>query len=112
MLLLLLLCLATPLADTATARALHGEQQQCQPEFGSFAAGHWPAGCWRPYAPASPFNTPIPAHPRLAPDASAIAGYIVSQHWTFAREHHGDFALEATGSRPSTGRAAAIRWSA
>lgn len=97
---LLLLCAVTSLAHAATARAPHIKQSRCKLEFGSFTAGHWPAGCWRPYAAGSPFNTPIPANPRLAPDSTAIAGYLVSQHWTFAREHHGDFALEATGSRP------------
>jgi hypothetical protein len=98
--LLLLACAATPLAGVTEARAAHDGRSRCRLEFGSFKAGHWPAGCWRPYAARSPFNTPIPANPRLAPDASAIAGYIASQHWTFAREHHGDFAIEATGSRP------------
>jgi hypothetical protein len=80
--------------------------------FGSFTAGHWPAGCWRPYAADSPFNTPIPANPRLAPDSGAISDYLVSQHWTFARQHHGDFAIERPAAARSTGGCAAIRSSA
>ena len=32
----------------------------------------WPGGCWRPFADASPFNTPLPANPRLAPDSDAV----------------------------------------
>ncbi len=32
----------------------------------------WPAGCWRPYADSSPFNRPLPASPRLAPDSATI----------------------------------------
>lgn len=98
----MLLCAVTAVGYAETARTPRPRvaQSACQQEFGSFTAGRWPAGCWRPYAPSSAFNTPIPASPRLAPDSSAIASYLVSQHWTFAGGHHGDFALEATGSRP------------
>ena len=28
--------------------------------YGRFARGRWPAGCWRPYSAASPFNQPLP----------------------------------------------------
>jgi hypothetical protein len=32
----------------------------------------WPGACWRPFADASPFNTPLPSNPRLAPDSNAV----------------------------------------
>jgi hypothetical protein len=96
----LVLCAVALFAHAGGAYARHLERSGCKSEFGSFTAGHWPVGCWRPYAADSPFNTPIGANPRLAPDSGAISDYLVSQHWTFARRHHGDFAIEATGSRP------------
>jgi hypothetical protein len=43
----------------------------------SFAAGSWPAGCWRPYADSSPFNISLPTSPRLAPNSSAIVSRLV-----------------------------------
>jgi hypothetical protein len=42
------------------------------PSFGSFRAGNWPGGCWRPYSDASPFNQPIPDNPQLLPGSAAI----------------------------------------
>src|SRR5215207_3135690 len=49
----------------------------CQPAFGSFEAGSWPTGCWRPYADSSPFNRPVPANPRLLSNSSAIINRLV-----------------------------------
>ncbi len=43
----------------------------------------WPAGCWRPYSEASPFNRPLPAEPQLAPNSSAIVNQLMS--WGEAR---------------------------
>jgi hypothetical protein len=43
----------------------------------SFAAGSWPAGCWRPYSDSSPFNIALPTSPRLAPNSSAIVSRLV-----------------------------------
>ncbi len=34
--------------------------------------GGWPAACWRPFDAASPFNTPLPARPRIAPRSREI----------------------------------------
>ena len=45
--------------------------------FGGFRAGTWPAGCWRPYAAASPFNQPLPTAPRLARDSHAVVARIL-----------------------------------
>jgi hypothetical protein len=98
--LVLALCGVTAACASVTRAPRAAQNEACWQQFGSFAAGHWPPGCWRPYAPSSPFNTPIPAKPRLAPDSAAIASYLSSEHWTFASGRHGAFAIEANGSRP------------
>jgi hypothetical protein len=58
----------------------------CGPTRGPFKPGRWPGGCWRPYGPSSPFNQPLPARPRLAPDSQAIVrrllGFGPLQHLT------------------------------
>jgi Concanavalin A-like lectin/glucanases superfamily len=46
--------------------------------FGGFAAGQWPGACWRPYGASSPFNQPLPAAPRLAPDSAAVVARMLS----------------------------------
>jgi hypothetical protein len=46
--------------------------------YGTFAAGHWPDGCWRPYGAASPFNQPLPDSPRLAPDSAQVVSRLLS----------------------------------
>ena len=56
---------------------------QCPQLFGSFSLGNWPPACWRPYGPSSPFNTPIHANPRLAPESAAIVAYMRSRGWSF-----------------------------
>jgi hypothetical protein len=43
---------------------------------GSFAAGAWPSGCWRPYNATSPFNRPIGADPRLVANSQAIVSNV------------------------------------
>lgn len=52
--------------------------------FGSFKSGTWPGGCWRPYADSSPFNTTIPASPRVAGSSTAtvarLAQFGTPQH--------------------------------
>jgi hypothetical protein len=75
-----------------------GKPTACS-QFGSFSVGHWPPGCWRPYGERSPFNTPIPANPQLASDATAIAHYMQSHHWVFEGDH-GNFTIDDGGSRP------------
>lgn len=44
----------------------------CTPDAGRFGIGHWPSGCWRPYADTSPFNTPLPGDPRLVSNSAQI----------------------------------------
>jgi hypothetical protein len=72
----------------------------CSQQFGSFGVGHWPPACWRPYGLDSPFNVPIPSHPRLAPESTAITDYMQSHHWLFEGDHHGRFTIDNGGSRP------------
>ncbi|HEX8110048.1 MAG TPA: hypothetical protein VF516_20100 [Kofleriaceae bacterium] len=47
---------------------------------GPFGGGAWPPGCWRPYATTSPFNTPLPASPRLRSDSAGIVNRML--HFT------------------------------
>jgi hypothetical protein len=39
---------------------------------GALAGEAFPGACWRPFADTSPFNTPLPANPQLAPGSGAI----------------------------------------
>ncbi|TMQ16390.1 MAG: hypothetical protein E6J91_11760 [Deltaproteobacteria bacterium] len=39
---------------------------------GAFGGGTWPPCGWHPYAATSPFNTPLPANPRLRADSPQI----------------------------------------
>jgi hypothetical protein len=72
----------------------------CPQLFGSFGVGRWPPACWRPYGSRSPFNTPIPINARVSPDSAAIVNYFVTHHWAFGPDRHGNFTIDAGGSRP------------
>jgi hypothetical protein len=72
----------------------------CSQLFGSFSVGKWPPACWRPYGNSSPFNVPIPSHPRISPESNAIVAYAVSHHWAFNADRHGRFSVDTSGSRP------------
>lgn len=63
---------------TAARAGVHG----CG--FGTFAAGSWPPGCWRPYSTASPFNRRLPPAPRLAAGSEAMVARLVG----FGRATH------------------------
>lgn len=71
---------------TAQSRGAHGlangstPSPACPPSYGTFSHDRRPPACWRPYAPSSPFNRPIPANPRLGPDSAAIVRRVLS--WT------------------------------
>jgi hypothetical protein len=54
------------------ARAQWTLAAACDPPFGAFGPGNWPAACWRPYSQSSPFNQRLPAHPRLSHASSAV----------------------------------------
>jgi hypothetical protein len=85
-------------ASTASSSAV-AHPADCSSEFGSFSAGSWPPACWRPYGSASPFNRPIGALPRLAPESRAIVAYMRSHQWSFPTDD-GNFSLRVEGSRP------------
>jgi hypothetical protein len=87
-------------AAASSAGYAADSQGACSAQFGSFAVGHWPGACWRPYGTRSPFNTPIPSNPRLASDATAIANYIRSRHWSFEGDKSGNLTADSGGSRP------------
>jgi hypothetical protein len=93
--LLVCLLLATNAGDARAAA-----KRDCSRQFGSFAVGNWPPPCWRPYGPKSPFNSAIPAAPRLAPESKAIVEYMLARDWSFPDDHRGNFAIGAYGSRP------------
>jgi hypothetical protein len=46
--------------------------------FGTFGSGQWPASCWRPYGPDSPFNRPVPADPTPLPNSQAIVDRVLA----------------------------------
>lgn len=46
--------------------------------WGTFRTGKWPSACWRPYSNTSFFNTPLPPHPRLLRNSSAMIAKILS----------------------------------
>jgi len=104
---LLALALAAPaawacspaLVGASAAKKAHAASP-CPQLFGSFSVGHWPPACWRPYGPSSPFNTPIPTHPRLAPGSAAIVAYMHSRGWTFEGDRSHRFTIDSGGSRP------------
>jgi hypothetical protein len=49
----------------------------CSAPLGSFAGLNRPPACWRPYASTSPFNTVLPAAPKLATNSSAIVSRLL-----------------------------------
>jgi hypothetical protein len=49
----------------------------CDAGLGSFGAGRWPSGCWRPYNDSSPFNRPLPANPRVIENSDAVVDRLV-----------------------------------
>jgi hypothetical protein len=75
-------------------------KRDCSQLFGSFSVGNWPPACWRPYGSRSPFNVPIPSHPRISPESNAIVAYFVSHHWAFNPDRSGRFTIYDGGSRP------------
>ncbi len=45
--------------------------------FGTFGSGRWPASCWRPYGPDSPFNR-VPPDPTPVPNSQAIVDRVLA----------------------------------
>jgi hypothetical protein len=50
----------------------------CSPAFGGFSVGAWPSACWRPYAPDSPINKPLPPGPSLHSNSAGLVRRILS----------------------------------
>ena len=53
----------------------------CSPTLAQLGSGIFPSACWRPYADASPFNTPLPsqlAPSQLAPNSAAIIQHVLN----------------------------------
>jgi hypothetical protein len=46
-------------------------------EVGEFGVGRWPDWCWRPYSPASPFNTRLPDSPPVADQSPAVVSALL-----------------------------------
>jgi len=89
-------CGSGPSAHIASGRAA---VRGCSPMYGTFSAANPPPACWRPYAASSPFNRPLPAHPRLQPGSAAIVGRLLGfgplQNLTVSATGQTD-----TGARP------------
>ncbi|GAB7044559.1 MULTISPECIES: hypothetical protein [Catenuloplanes] len=77
-----------PAAPAATPAA-------CTPAWGSYGPGNWPPACWRPFEATSPFNTPIPANPRLMAQSSAIVGRVLGD--ISARDYVGHLTADPAG---------------
>ena len=45
---------------------------------GTFGSGRWPASCWRPYGPRSPFNRPVPPDPTPVANSQAIVDRVLA----------------------------------
>lgn len=87
-----LLLLAVPPGHDETAKNAPA-RSRCGPLFGPYHAGLWPAGCWRPYSSASPFNQPLPAHPKLLDNSTAVVASLLTS---------GPAAAIEVGARPAT----------
>jgi hypothetical protein len=62
----------------------------CPLDPAAFQAGNWPDACWRPFAPSSPFNRPIPTGAPLVGNSSAIVQRMVSLYRGPAKMTAGD----------------------
>lgn len=55
--------------------------------------------CWRPFSGTSPFNTPLPSAPALAPNSATVQQHMVQYGWSLDGSSSG-FTLSGDGSRP------------
>ena len=65
-------CAALVLALLIPANGATGSGKGCKLKH--FNNANPPGACWRPFSAASPFNQPLPAHPRQAPGSPLIGG--------------------------------------
>jgi hypothetical protein len=75
--LLALYLLVAAAAVVAVVRVIVTAGPTCSPSFGSFRSNVRPPGCWRPYSDQSPFNRPLPVHPKLSTHSSAIVARLI-----------------------------------
>src|SRR6476659_7168564 len=82
---------ALVVAGVAWASRPRAHPAHAAPAAGCGRAAAWsgpssPPACWRPYAPSSPFNQPIPRGARLAPESERVVRRLLSfgplQHLT------------------------------
>jgi hypothetical protein len=64
----------------------------------SYVADNSPPACWRPYASNSPFNTPIPSNPTLAPSSGSEISQMDSHSYHFDGSSN-QYQFESDGSR-------------
>jgi Concanavalin A-like lectin/glucanases superfamily len=76
------------------------EPTGCLPAYGSFAAGNWPSGCWRPFGASSPFNQPLDAGDKLHPSSGAIVSRMLSLYRGPSKLVAGDADTSADYSHP------------
>ncbi len=69
---------ASPGPASYAGAAGEGASWRCG--WGGFGASALPGDCWRPYAPDSFFNSPLPAAPRLAGASRAIVARMFSSY--------------------------------
>ncbi|MGA9856764.1 MAG: hypothetical protein WBQ18_02815 [Solirubrobacteraceae bacterium] len=55
--------------------------------------------CWTPFTANSPFNTPLPANPKLAANNAAVTAHMTTYGWTMGYSTTG-FSLSDNGTRP------------
>ncbi|MET0615666.1 MAG: hypothetical protein ABW142_09480 [Thermoleophilaceae bacterium] len=77
-----------------------GPSGDCPSSPTGFQAGAWPDACWRPFAPTSPFNRPIPDTPRLVSNSDAIVQRMVSLYRGPAKMTAGDADTEYDYTHP------------
>ena len=55
--------------------------------------------CWTPFTAGSPFNTLLPADPKLAADSAAVQQHMATYGWALDQSNT-SFSLDDSGSRP------------
>lgn len=87
------LATATTLGLLGTARA---DASACS--VSTMSGTNQPA-CWQPFSGTSPFNTPLPSAPALAPNSATVQQHMVQYGWALDGSTSG-FTLKGGGSRP------------
>ena len=95
--------LATPLLGARPAAA-HARVRCAHRAATLLHMGAHQPSCWKPFAPSSPFNTLLPAHPRAARRNALVRQHLRSYRWTLqasSSQSRRGFTLTAdAGTRP------------